>query len=304
VYDWLTTIEDEIEYIWKRDITVVTLLFFLNRYFALFALSFMVSMVVLPAFTPEICKKFIEFQPFGYGIPLTILPDIVIGLRVYALYGRNRLIGIFLVLYLVAELGLGFWIYLTPSLFVVPIPGPESITNSVALHWCQGAPSAKLSSIQVASFQIMQTVFDTMCLALILAKTISESLIRGRSFRSVGGIQALIVKHGVIYYVVVFTSNFTWAMMILLASVNLKYAVAGVALALAPLSANRLTIFLRKYNAQPVVHDETGEIGHRRLQRRPSWIGTSTFEPAARDTLVFKNAFESYQFTTQSHISL
>lgn len=47
----------------------------------------------------------------------------------------------------------------------------------------------------------MQTVFDTMCLALILAKTISESLIRGRSFRSVGGIQALIVKHGVIYYV-------------------------------------------------------------------------------------------------------
>lgn len=73
---------------------------------------------------------------------------------------------------------------------------------------------------------------------------------------------------------------------------------------LAPLSANRLTIFLRKYNAQPVVHDETGEIGHRRLQRRPSWIGTSTFEPTARDTLVFKNAFESYQFTTRSHVSL
>ncbi len=57
------------------------------------------------------------------------------------------------------------------------------------------------SSIQVASFQFMQTVFDTICLALILVKTVRESLVRERSFGSLGGIRALIVKHGVIYYV-------------------------------------------------------------------------------------------------------
>ncbi len=70
------------------------------------------------------------------GIPMTFFPDIVIGIRsalnlrhlfttalsntficsVYALYGRNKALGLFLATYLLAELGVALWLYTTPSL--------------------------------------------------------------------------------------------------------------------------------------------------------------------------------------------
>ncbi len=74
----------------------------------------------------------------------------------YALYQRNRMLGAFLLTYIVGELGVGLWIYLTPAVrgkrsiqilrlirvisdfgcvtTAVILPGPESITNSLALH--------------------------------------------------------------------------------------------------------------------------------------------------------------------------
>lgn len=51
----------------------------------------------------------------------------------------------------------------------------------------------------MASFQFMQTIYDTIVLALIIIKTVKESL--GQGLTSVGGIRSLIVRHGVIYYV-------------------------------------------------------------------------------------------------------
>lgn len=52
---------------------------------------------------------------------------------------------------------------------------------------------------------------------------------------------------------------------------------------LAPLSANRLTLSLRKYNKLQNAFTEDSKVivfrpHQRTLKRRPSWIGTSTFE--------------------------
>lgn len=58
--------------------------------------------------------------------------------------------------------------------------------------------------MQVASFQFMQTIYDTIVLVLILWKTAKESLgNRSQGIPSMGGLRSLIMKHGVIYYVYV-----------------------------------------------------------------------------------------------------
>ncbi len=58
------------------------------------------------------------------------------------------------------------------------------------------------SNLQVASFQFMQTIFDTFTLGLMLWKSIKSS--SGQGLTSLGGLQALIIKQGLIYYMYVF----------------------------------------------------------------------------------------------------
>ncbi|KLO06797.1 hypothetical protein SCHPADRAFT_945795 [Schizopora paradoxa] len=323
IYDAFTTIDDEIEYIWKQRFSAVTFLYILNRHYALFAFTFIFASgsssyyLIYNFDTPwhsgnppglhsvadglPFMSALILFEPLAVGVPFTILPDIVIGLRVYALYRRNLLLGWIFKIFLVAELGVGLWIYLTPSVHPAILPGPESLTNSIALHFCEGLPSDSLSNLQVASFQFMQTSFDTVALTLILWKTTKESLgQKGLGSSSLGGLRSLIMKHGVIYYIIVFTSNFAWAMMILFAEENLKYGLSQVAFVLAPLSANRLTISLRKYNSWQNTIPEDANAGvfraqGRTLKRRSSWVGTSTFEMSEVDT---------WSETTQEYVEL
>ncbi|KLO13131.1 hypothetical protein SCHPADRAFT_997570 [Schizopora paradoxa] len=283
VYDAMITNADEIEYVWKRSRSAVTFLFFMNRYYAICVATIASMQAISPLFNETVCKRMIYFQPLAVGIPLTFFPNFVIGLRVYALYGRNRALAAFLTLFLLGEFGVALWLYLTPTMFPAVLPGPESVTNSQALHVCLATNSPKLDNLQAAAYQIMQTVYDSCCLGLTLRMTLKESI----GVKSMKSIRQLITKHGIIYYVVVFTLNLSWALMILLATMGLKYTMSGATLALAPVAANRLILSLRRYSMSINSIDAFGVEAKAfvcappsgfQMKRRNSWVGTSTFE--------------------------
>jgi len=297
VYDNITTLADEVELIWKRKFSAVTFLFIMNRYYTLAVSTVADSEVIFPIITPTICKRMILFQPLATGIPLTFFPNFVIALRVYALYERNKYLAAMLITYLLGEFGLALWVYLTPSIYAAQLPGPENVTNSMALHVCLAYHSRKLSSFQSASFQFMQTAFDSWVLVLVLFKSAREFF----GPRSQRGLRSIIAAHGVIYYVVVFSVNIAWALMLLLATPGLQYIMAGPVLALAPLAANKLTLSLRGHLADTTKYGllalEGHVDGHRRdvkprMQRRRSWVGTSTFEVPVYEleTIQFDNS--------------
>jgi len=287
LYDNVTTLADEVELMWKRKFSAVTLLFFINRYYSVAALCIGIFENIIPAFTPTICKRMLLFQPLAAGIPLTFFPNFVISLRVYVLYGRNKYLAAMIMIYLLGEFGVALWVYLTPSMHFVQLPGPENVTNSLALHGCLAYSSPKLNSFQAATFQFMQTVFDSWVLLLVLFKSIKEFM--GPS--SYRGLRSIIATHGVVYYVVVFSANISWALMVLLATTGLKYSMAGPTLALAPLAANKLTLSLRSYGmcttkSMLPLGEPTGAhgyVGKPSLKRRGSWIGTSTIELPAQE---------------------
>ncbi|KLO12281.1 hypothetical protein SCHPADRAFT_429430 [Schizopora paradoxa] len=160
------------------------------------------------------------YDPFAVGAPLTMFPNFVVAIRVYAIYGRNKYLAAFMIIYLIAETGVGLWIYLTPSVYSIRLPGPESITNSLALHRCLGDDIPKF--LQSASSQLMQTAFDSFVLALVLFKTYRE-ITGPRSYR---GLRSVIASQGLIYYIVVFSTNISWALLVLFATPNLKYSMA------------------------------------------------------------------------------
>ncbi|KLO12279.1 hypothetical protein SCHPADRAFT_429220 [Schizopora paradoxa] len=213
----------------------------MNRYYSVAALSVGVIADVLPAFTP--CKRMIIFDPLAMGTPLTMFPNFIVAVRIYAIYARNKYLAAAMIIYLIAETGVALWIYLTPSVHSIQLPGPESITDSLTLHQCLADDSQNLSSLQAASFQIMQTIFDSCALALVLFKTYREFM-GPKPYR---GLRSIIASHGLIYYLVVFSTNISWALMVLLATPDLKYTMAVPTIALAPLAANKLTLSLRRY---------------------------------------------------------
>jgi len=54
-------------------------------------------------------------------------------------------LGVILTISILAMLSVRLWDYLTPSVEAFVIPGPESVTNSLALHTCRVDLSPKLN---------------------------------------------------------------------------------------------------------------------------------------------------------------
>ncbi|KLO09768.1 hypothetical protein SCHPADRAFT_892833 [Schizopora paradoxa] len=277
VYDAIISFSDEVEYIWKRKFTLVTYAYFVSitpsRHVAdgnVFPFEQKIYFLALP----NRCKRLVFFQPLAIGIPLTFVPNVVIGLRLYALYKRNKKLAAFLIIYLVGELGVALWLYLTPSLYNVVLPGPKDITDSLVLHVCLAGTSPRLSNAQAATFQIMQTLFDTICLGLTIWMTLKEYM----EIRTVQHLGRTLLKHGIIYYLVVFTLNLSWAIMIGFATTGLKYSLSAPTLALAPVAANRLILSLRSFNEQARPAFDGKNDRTRGMKRRNSWLGTSTLE--------------------------
>jgi len=70
---------------------------------------------VEPLVSTQICERLLLFPALGVGFLFTILPNCVVALRLYALYERNTKLGLALSLFILAEVGVGLWLDLTPS---------------------------------------------------------------------------------------------------------------------------------------------------------------------------------------------
>jgi len=296
IYDHIMTLPQEIKYIWNRKFTAVSFLFFMNRYYALCV--FIIGLIAdsAPNFNFATCTRFALFQPLAGGIPLTIMPDIVIGLRVYALYGRSKFIAILLATYLTAELGVALWLYLTPGGHPLNLPGPPDVMANPTLQICVEQNADDLGNLRSATFQFMQTIYDTAVFIMIGYKTVREAFVPKKN-RS---IKTLMAAHGLVYYAVVLATNLAWALMIILAPVGLKYSLAAPTLILVCMSVNKMTLSLRSFGdldqesavALPSPPLPSPGSDRTSLKRRHSWIGTSTFEvPEARIELKSMGSF-------------
>jgi len=156
-----------------------------------------------------------HITPLAGNVLLTFSSNFIIALRVYALYNRKKALGAFLSIYLLGQLGVAMWLYATP-LELLSLPGPESITENLVLHTCTAVTSPRWTGFRSATFQFMQTAFDSCALGFILWKTVKESL----QAESIYGIKTVILKHGLLYYVVVFTLNLAWAIMVVITAVS------------------------------------------------------------------------------------
>jgi len=279
IYDHLLTLDMEIEHMWKRNFSVVTALFYLTRYYFLLAFAVTLFLFVIPVFGISSCERALLFLPLGAGVPFTLFPNCIIALRIYALYGRNNKLALAMAVYLAAQQGVGLWVDLTPTLTRIDVfaaLGYPALGEIPAMLFCDGAPSTKLTGVQKSSYQIMQSIFDTVALALIL--------INARK-KSDSGLITLIAKQGLAYYILNAAIYIPWALMLVFAPPSSTYVLGGPALGLTCIAVNRLTLHLRSYIVD--VNTFSGDSGRTmepfegfnpNLRRRNSWLGASTLD--------------------------
>jgi len=182
----------------------------------------MLFQFVIPVLGTSICGRSLFFILLGAGAPLTLFPNCIIALRIYALYGRNKKLALAICLYLVAQQCIGLWVDLTPSLTRVDILaalGYPELDDVPAMRVCAVQLSSKRTGVQQSAYQIMQSIFDTVALALIL---INARMNGG------GGLLTLIAKQGLAYYIVNVATYVTWTLVLIFASES-TYVISGYA---------------------------------------------------------------------------
>ncbi|KAJ7121084.1 hypothetical protein C8R44DRAFT_171781 [Mycena epipterygia] len=87
-YDHLLTLPAEVAYIWRRPKSRSAYWFFLNRYLTFFT-TLPITVFNFVQFNHDVCGKYALFRQILLVVQVVIV-DLILSLRVYAMYGLDR----------------------------------------------------------------------------------------------------------------------------------------------------------------------------------------------------------------------
>ncbi|KAI0084413.1 hypothetical protein BDY19DRAFT_997766 [Irpex rosettiformis] len=230
LYDHGLTFSQEVEVIWKRKKTKLTFIFLLVRYYCVAAMIVVCFAYFSTEMTRERCAKWMLFLPLGVTMPLSLLPSILMSVRVWAMYNANRYILGFLLLYLAAQTAAGLWQYTYPGAKPAPLP-----LDNYEYHFCIYLPPAKIGHFSIM-YVSMEVAFDSVIFLLTASRTVYMHYHRRKerqqhrwstpmTFRGWTLVESLL-RDGALYFAAIFSINLTWVVMILHAPTGLR-AIAG-----------------------------------------------------------------------------
>jgi len=99
LYDVMLSFSDEVKYIWRSKLSPITAFYFFLRYYVPAALLAMVTMRSVPDLSVKMCGDYFKWIVAGGPSVFTLILDIIMFLRIFALYRHNlRVFAILLVL--------------------------------------------------------------------------------------------------------------------------------------------------------------------------------------------------------------
>ncbi|KAH8114784.1 hypothetical protein DFH11DRAFT_188049 [Phellopilus nigrolimitatus] len=189
LYEYLITFDREVHSIWQRKFSFATILW-VFVYASAFLLCYHHG--ILPAtFHGGICLTFVKF-PGTIQIISNISTGLTLSLRVYALYSRAWWIFLIIIPFFIVEIVIESWAVAGG----VPVPIPEGQVGCILT----GKPT---QGDRFAAFWIGQLIFPS----LIFVMTIVRVFILRRQGSVNGGIIVLMLRDGVLYFLVIFFVN-------------------------------------------------------------------------------------------------
>ncbi|KAJ7214475.1 hypothetical protein GGX14DRAFT_444025 [Mycena pura] len=187
-YDYFLTLGWEVSRYWRLHLTAPSILFFVNRYGMLFgSIPVVLESVWTAESTPRklaVCKVLQSYHQY-----FTVVTQIIIGvmliLRTYALYERNRRVLALMILVSSGVIGVGAWAVLSER------KASDIPTLNLYIGCSTGVSSSQ--TIHLASAWIGMAAFDCTIFMLTLYRTLTRKA-------GGGGLFAVLLRDGSIYF--------------------------------------------------------------------------------------------------------
>ncbi|KAF8887641.1 hypothetical protein CPB84DRAFT_1491739 [Gymnopilus junonius] len=157
LYEHTITFREEVSHIWRRPVTAVRATFMFSRYFTLIVQTVNVYLVLGPFSATTIaestCKKWFLFQITAACALMTAL-DLILMLMIYALYRKNKRIGILLTTLFFAQIIVESALSPKAVLDVSYDPICDTTeTHSVTIYFCMSVWITHISLAALTGFK-------------------------------------------------------------------------------------------------------------------------------------------------------
>jgi len=247
IYDHMLTFDLEVDRIWKQKLSGASILFLINRYVT--PIQFIV--ILLAFHDPDLMSRGCDNYAFFEGassVTLIAVCQLVMILRVYALYGRSIPIAIFLMILWAAQItvsaiGLhtGYRVPLPPMLVGCILAGNSTIFPSL---W------------------VSPLITDSCIFILTLWRT--------RQYLKDSGLAPTIyifVRDGALYFLVIFAANLMNTLIYFLAPLDLRALGASFSQLITSIMISRLVLNLRYAYSESDPHSESGSASPINIRR-------------------------------------
>ncbi|KAJ3723778.1 hypothetical protein C8R42DRAFT_663527 [Lentinula raphanica] len=197
-YDHLLTFDTEVRLIWTRPNTLSSYLFFLNRYFSLIGNVFIIlsiffsSVVLVSHLLAYSCSAWNIVQELFHAL-VGVMIAALLTLRIYALYGCNKR----LLMFLSSLIFIGIVVAIITDLLASSTPIPSSIPNA----GCHDILALKEYAL---------LVYDILLFGMTLAKAYQARGQMGSQHSRGMSLISVIIKDGNIMTLVNFVNVFTF----------------------------------------------------------------------------------------------
>ncbi|KAJ3742303.1 hypothetical protein DFH05DRAFT_1544383 [Lentinula detonsa] len=251
-YEYILTLGNEIQYAWKGRRNLMFWLFFLNRYLCLIIIIITNVAYFTPLFTQELETLF-----------MATIAEVLVLLRVHALSGRKQYVLSIAILLIVVQWALLLYqdvLYKNgTSNLAVLLFARELDTSAIpplpdidAYRLCIAIPSTQIAQAG-ETFLSLFIVYDGLAVLSIIYFVSQQA----KGFHFVP-ILELVQRDGLLYFAVMFSSNFVWLMMALHARPSLGFIQNQPAMVISSIMVNRITMNLQKASEEKLEFSRPG----------------------------------------------
>ncbi|KAH8102082.1 hypothetical protein BXZ70DRAFT_906079 [Cristinia sonorae] len=237
VYDIILTFPLEVEKIWSQKFTGVTVLWFLNRWWFLFAVIPTIAGFFDPRFIGKICEGYFRYPGIVAGIQRAIIGTVFM-LRMYCIYGRSWKIAALVFVFLAAEVVTKISTTAAWGQAVTLPPGFVGCILSVAEE----------NSMKFIVFWVLELATDTLVVVLTIIRSYQ---LRGSAAIWQSQLWQVLVKDGLIYFFIMFASNLTSVIFYVVLPEDLKAINANFGVMINSLMTARLILNLKTASKEP-----------------------------------------------------
>jgi len=193
IFDHLITLDQEVHLIWKKRLSFITVLFFLNRYYTLATAILATYAFFASNLTDSFCLRFFQWQGWT-GLIGCMLAEAILQVRIYALYSMSKSVLLLMVAAFLTSCATSAWIMGTAlseiTAHSVQIPGGE---------FCD----LPIIPDRIYTFWIPKLTFESVLCTLALIRGFQSFKAHGSLFDRSCHLFHILVRDSVLYFFVI-----------------------------------------------------------------------------------------------------